>query len=91
MFSRSSFTFIKWLFSSYSISAIRVVTSAYLRLLIFLPAILIPACASSIVKLINMLPHIFTIVCMVPGVGVYVSFHFSENNFLKKEVTFNFN
>ena len=28
-------------------SAIRVVSSAYLRLLIFLPAILIPACASS--------------------------------------------
>ena len=28
-------------------SAIRVVSSAYLRLLIFLPAILIPACVSS--------------------------------------------
>ena len=35
------------LFSSSSLSAIRVVSSAYLRLLIFLPAILIPACASS--------------------------------------------
>ena len=46
-FSLSSFTFIKRLFSSYSLSAIRVVSSAYLRLLIFLPAILIPACASS--------------------------------------------
>ena len=45
-FSLSSFTFIKRLFSSYSLSAIRVVSSAYLRLLIFLPAILIPACAS---------------------------------------------
>ena len=44
-FSLSSFTFIKRLFSS-SPSAIRVVLSAYLRLLIFLPAILIPACAS---------------------------------------------
>ena len=42
-----SFTFIKRLFSSSSLSAIRVVSSAYLRLLIFLPAILIPACASS--------------------------------------------
>ena len=31
--------------SSSSLSAIRVVSSAYLRLLIFLPAILIPACA----------------------------------------------
>ena len=40
-----SFIFIKRLFSSSSLSAIRVVSSAYLRLLIFLPAILIPACA----------------------------------------------
>ena len=46
-FSLSSFTFIKRLFSSSLLSAIRVVSSAYLRLLIFLPAILIPACASS--------------------------------------------
>ena len=46
-FSLSSFTFIKRLFSSSPLSAIRVVSSAYLRLLIFLPAILIPACASS--------------------------------------------
>ena len=45
-FSLSSFTFIKRLFVSSSLSAIRVVSSAYLRLLIFLPAILIPACAS---------------------------------------------
>ena len=43
----SSFPFIKRHFSSSSFSAIRVVSSAYLRLLIFLPAILIPACASS--------------------------------------------
>ena len=46
-FSFSSFTFIKRLFSSSSLSAIRMVSSAYLRLLILLPAILIPACASS--------------------------------------------
>ena len=39
-FSLSSFTFIKKLFSSSSLSAIRVLSSAYLRLLIFLPAIL---------------------------------------------------
>ena len=38
---------VKKLFSSSSLSAIRVVSSAYLRLLVFLPAILIPACASS--------------------------------------------
>ena len=42
-----SYTFSKRLFSSSSLSAIRVVSSAYLRLLIFLLAILIPACASS--------------------------------------------
>ena len=46
-FSLSTFTFIKRPFSSSSLSAIRVVSSAYLRLLIFLLAILIPACASS--------------------------------------------
>ena len=34
-------------FSSSSLSAIKVVSSAYLRLLLFLPAILIPACDSS--------------------------------------------
>ena len=46
-FSLSAFTLIKSLFSYSSLFAIRVVSSAYLRLLIFLPAILIPACASS--------------------------------------------
>ena len=46
-FSLSYFTFVKRLFSSSSLSAIRVVSSAYLRLLIFLPEILIPACVSS--------------------------------------------
>ena len=45
-FSLSYFTFNKRLFSSSSLSAIRVVSSACLRLLIFLPEILIPACAS---------------------------------------------
>ena len=42
-FSLSSFTFIKRLFSSSLLSAIRVVSTAYLRLLIFLLAILIAA------------------------------------------------
>ena len=46
IFSLFSFTFIKRLVSS-SVSAIRVVSSAYLRLLIFLLEILIPTCASS--------------------------------------------
>ena len=46
-----SWTRLTWLSSSSSssssLSAIMVVSSAYLRLLIFLPAVLIPACASS--------------------------------------------
>ena len=37
---------LKRFFSSSSLSAIRMISSAYLRLLIFLPAILIPACNS---------------------------------------------
>ena len=45
-FSLSSLTF-KGFFSSSSHSAIRIVSSAYLRLMVFLPAILIPACATS--------------------------------------------
>ena len=43
----SSFTVIKRLFSSSSLLAIRVMPSAYLSLLIFLLAIMIPGCASS--------------------------------------------
>ena len=46
-FSLSSFTFIKRLFSSSSPSAISVVSSAYLSLLIFIQAILIPVYALS--------------------------------------------
>ena len=46
-FSLSSSTFIKNLFGYFSLSAIMVVSSAYLRLLIFLLVILIPACGSS--------------------------------------------
>ena len=45
-FSLSSFTFIKRLFSS-SLSSIRGMSSEYLKLLIFLPTIYIPAGASS--------------------------------------------
>ena len=43
LFSLSSYTFIKRLFSPFSLSAIRVVLSTYLKLLIFLPVILTPA------------------------------------------------
>ena len=45
-FSLSSLNFIKRPSSSSSLSVMRVVSSAYLRLLIFLLAILIPVCAS---------------------------------------------
>ena len=45
--SLSSLTFIKRFFCSSPFSSIRVVSSAYLRFFIFLPAILIPVCASS--------------------------------------------
>ena len=45
-FSLSSFIFIKRHFSSSLLSAIRVVPSAYLRLLIFIPEIFISACAA---------------------------------------------
>ena len=46
-FSFSIFALIRRLFSSSSLSAIRVVSSAYLRLLIFLLVMLIPTCDSS--------------------------------------------
>ena len=45
-FSLSSFPFIKRLFISSSLSAIKVVLSAYLKLPVFLLAFLIPSCAS---------------------------------------------
>ena len=45
-FSLSSFTFIRRLLSFSLLSGIRVVSSAYLRLLIFLLQVLIPACDS---------------------------------------------
>ena len=46
-FSLSSFIFIKRLFSFSLLFDITVVSSAYMRLLIFLLSILIPACDSS--------------------------------------------
>ena len=53
-FSLSSFTLTKKLFSFSSLSAMRVVSSAILMLLIFLLAILIPACESSSLKFLMM-------------------------------------
>ena len=55
-FSPSSFTLIKRLLSSSSLYAIRSMSFAYLRLLIFLPAILIPACVSSSPVFLMMYP-----------------------------------
>ena len=46
-FSLSPLTFIKKFFRSSSLSAIRMLSSAYLWVLIFLPAVLIPACEST--------------------------------------------
>ena len=46
-FSLSPFTFIKRLFSSSLLSAIRVMSSPYLKLFIFLLTVLISACSSS--------------------------------------------
>ena len=60
-FSLFFFTIIKSLlkkeslFSSFLLYAINVVSSAFLRLLIFFPAILIPACASSSLALYGLL------------------------------------
>ena len=75
-----SFTFIKRLFSSSSFSAIRVVSSAYLRLLIFLSGILIPACASSCLAFRVILLFLLNILeCMsIPDLPFngYKVFHF---------------
>jgi len=54
VFSLSSFTFIRRLFNSSFLSAIRVVSSAYVRILIFLPTILISFCASSSLEFLMM-------------------------------------
>ena len=56
--SLSSFTLIKRLFSFSLLSAIRVVSLAYLRLLIFLLPILIPACDSSSLAFLISAQHI---------------------------------
>ena len=53
-FSLSSFTFTKRFFSSFSLSAIRVMLSASLRLLIFLPTIVILVCTSSSPEILMM-------------------------------------
>ena len=79
-FSLSSFTFIKRLFSS-SLSAIRAVSSAYLRLLIFLPEILIPACASSSPAFPMMISSvtIYSLDVLLSRFGTSLLFHVQSN------------
>ena len=73
-FSLSSFTYIKRLFSSSSLSAIRVVVSpACLGLLIFLLEILILACASSNPEFLMM----------------YSAYHMLIDHVLSKKISFN--
>src|SRR5574337_515369 len=75
-FSLSTFTFIKGLLSSSSLSAIRVVSSAFLRLLIFLPAILIPACVSSSPAFLMM----YSAYKQVQNEGVHILTTLNENS-----------
>ena len=70
--SLSSFTFIKRLFSS--ISAIKVMPSAYLRLLIFHLAILIPACA----PVDHVLLELSTMTCLF-----WVALHSMAHSFIE--------
>ena len=63
----SSFISIKRFFSFSSLSAIRVVSSAYLKLLIFLPAVLIPVCASSSLTF----PVIYSAYKLISSVTIY--------------------
>ena len=83
-FSFSSFTFIKRLFSSSSLSAIRVVSTAYMRLLIFLLEILIPVCASSgpafhmmysACKLNKESDNIYSLIILLSQFGTSLLFH----------------
>ena len=68
-------TFIKRLFSSSSLSAIRVVSSAYLRLLIFFPTIFIPACASSSPAFLMMWVTIYSLDVLLFLFGTSLLFH----------------
>ena len=86
VFSLSSFTYIKKLFSSFSLSANKVVSSAFLRLLIFLLAILIPAYESS-----GPAFHTTYSACQLPAVLVDNSiahqfkFAFSSNKWCREQ------
>ena len=73
------------LYSSSSLSAIRVVSSAYLRLLIILLAVLIPACASSspvclmmysVYKLNKLMVTVYSLDVLLFLFGTSLLFHF---------------
>ena len=66
-FGLSSFTFIKRLFSSL-LSAIRVVSSAYLRLLIYLLAIMIPRIHPWLYKIMSNSKEVLAICSLTIGV-----------------------
>ena len=87
-FSLSSFILIKKLFSSSSLSAIRVISPAYLRLMVFLLEILTPTCDSSSLafhmmystyKLNKQGDNIQSVV-LLPQFGISSLFHMSSSN-----------
>ena len=69
----SSFTFIKRFFSTSLLSGISVVSSAYLRLLIFLPAILLPAYASDVQQSDSV--SIYLSICLSLSIYIYIHTH----------------
>ena len=83
-FSLSSSTLFKRLFSSSLLSAIRMVLSACLRLLIFLLEILIPASASSSPAFQSRYITLLTKVCLVKDMGFPVVMYRFESWTIKK-------
>ena len=69
-----SLTFIKRLFSSSLLSTLRVISSAYLRFLIVLPEIFIPALGLTALKIAESCPSLCNpIDCSTPGFPVFHS------------------
>ena len=76
-FSLSSFTYIKGFFSYFPLSAIKVVSSTYMRLFIFSPAILIPASASSTLAF-HIMYSVYKLNMQGDNTALMYSFHNSE-------------
>ena len=87
-FSLSSFTLIKRLVSSSLLSAIRVVSSTCPRFLIFLPAILVPACDSSSPAFHN---KVYIILICINLTNMYQNFHVNKFDSHKVLPTGNWN